>query len=430
MGQIEQLGNSPLVQARMLEGIGRIYQNAGRFAEAKQSYERSLVLRRANGAGESAEAATTLLQMANTLRVTGSYPAPDTAAWEALRIYEKVNGPADPSAADAWQMLSNLAVYRSDLRATEAYARRSADIMVAAYGADDPRAAYSLEMLGGAVHRLGRYEEGERYMRRAFALYEREKGPNDPELIVPLFRLAEAVASGRQDYAEAARLMERGVAISRAALGEAHPRTAYALDLLGGVESRRGNFAKAEQLSRRAIEIFEKTIGQRDVSVADAYADLAKVYSRVGRWTEAEAAQRTAMTLFANVLGSAHPMYAGAKAGLCEIHLHAGRVSEAEAECRESLAMRERAQGSRNLGLLNPLMLLGDMRVARGELAAADSFYSAALSIAQERVGEPSRPYDYLYPRIAVLRDLQHRPAEAAELRRKVGGKPVRSLDF
>ncbi|HEX5076973.1 MAG TPA: serine/threonine-protein kinase [Gemmatimonadaceae bacterium] len=430
MGQIEQLGNSPLVQARMLEGIGRIYQNAGRFAEAKQSYERSLVLRRANGAGESAEAATTLLQMANTLRVTGSYPAADSAAWQALRIYEKVNGPADPSAADAWQMLSKLAVYRSDLRATEAYARRSADIMVAAYGADDPRAAYSLEMLGGAVHRLGRYEEGERYMRRAFALYEREKGPNDPELIVPLFRLAEAVASGRQDYAEAARLMERGVAISRAALGEAHPRTAYALDLLGGVESRRGNFAKAEQLSRRAIEIFEKTIGQRDVSVADAYADLAKVYSRVGRWTEAEAAQRTAMTLFANVLGSAHPMYAGAKAGLCEIHLHAGRVSEAEAECRESLAMRERAQGSRNLGLLNPLMLLGDMRVARGELAAADSFYSAALSIAQERVGEPSRPYDYLYPRIAVLRDLQHRPAEAAELRRKVGGKPVRSLDF
>ena len=430
MGQIEQLDNRPLVQARMLEGIGRIYQNAGRFAEAKQAYERSLLLRRANGAGESAETATTLLHMANTLRVAGNYAAADSAAWEALRIYETVNGPADPSAAEAWQMLSMLAVYRSDIRATAVYARRSADIMIAAYGADDPRIAHSLEILGGALNRLGRYEEGERYMRRALVLYEREKGPNDPELILPLYRLAEAMVDSREDYAGAAPLMERGAAIARASLGDAHPRTGYALEFLGALESRRGNFAKGERLSRQAVEIFEKALGRRDVSVADAYADLAKVYSRVGRWTEAEAAQRTAMAVFDNALGRAHAMYAGAMAGLCEIHLHAGRLAEADTECRESLAIRERALGPRNLGLLSPLLLLGDMRVGRGELAAADSLYSAASSIIQDHVGEQPRPHEALYSRLAVLRDLQHRPAEAAELRRKAGGKPVRSLDF
>jgi serine/threonine-protein kinase len=188
MGQIEQLANRPLVQARMLEGMARVYQNAGRFADAKLAYERSLELRRANGAAESAEAATTLLHMANSLRTLGSYDAADSAAWRALRIFQKVNGPADPSVADAWQMLSMLAVYHSDLRASEVYARRAADIRVAAYGLDDPRIAYSLEMLGGTLYRLGRYQEGERYSRQALALYEREKGPNDPGLIVPLFR--------------------------------------------------------------------------------------------------------------------------------------------------------------------------------------------------------------------------------------------------
>ena len=35
MGQIEQLGNRPVVQARMLEGMGRIYQNSGRLSDAK-----------------------------------------------------------------------------------------------------------------------------------------------------------------------------------------------------------------------------------------------------------------------------------------------------------------------------------------------------------------------------------------------------------
>ena len=428
--QVEQLSSRPLVQARMLEGMGRIYQNAGRHAEAKGAFERSLALRRANGTGESSDAATTLVHLANTLRTIGSYAAADSAAWRALRIYEKVNGPADPSVADALEMLSMLAVYHSDLRASEAYIRRSVEIRVAAYGADDPRTAYALEMLGGALRRLGRFEEGERYMRQALALYERDKGPNYLGLIVPLYRLAEAVAAEHEDYAEAARLMERGLAIARATLGDGHPRTAYSLELLGGLESRRGNFAKAERLSRTAVEIFDRTLGRRDVSTADGYADLAKVYSRAGRWADAEAIARIAISAYDSSLGRAHPAYAGAIGGLCEIHLHAGRLAEAEKECREMLAIRERALGSRTLGLISGLILLGDIRVQRAELSAADSLYSNAESIIHEHIGDRHRSYQYLYPRIAALRDLQHRPTEAAELRRKAGGKPIRPLDF
>jgi len=430
MSQAEQLKNRPLVQARMLEGMGRIYQNAGRLTEARQAYERSLALRRANGAGESADAATTLLHLANTLRVIGRYDAADTAAWQALRLFEKVNGPADPSSADAWQMLSMLAVYHSDLRASESYARRAVDIRVAAYGPDDPKIAFALDMLGGALRRLARYDEGERYMRQAMSLYERDKGPNDISLIVPLYRLADAVVIDRQDYAEATRLMERGLAIAKATVGDGHPRTAYALEFLGTLESRRGNFAKAERLSRLAVDIFDRTLGRHDVAVADAYADFSKVYSRAGRWSDAEAIQRTAISVYEASLGRAHPAYAGAIGGLCEIHLHDGRLAEAETECNEMLAIRRRVFGASNLGLVNPLMLLGDIDVQRGKLAEADSLYSAALSIIQRHIGDPPRAYENLYPRIAVLRELQHRPDEAAELRRKAGGKPIRSLDF
>ena len=134
-------------------------------------------------------------------------------------------------------------------------------------------------------------------------------------------------------------------------------------------------------------------------------------------WTDAETAQRTALSVYENALGREHTAYGGSLAGLCEIHLHAGRLAEAEAECREAHAIRERALGTRSLGLNSTLLLLGDMRARRGELAAADSLYSMVLSIIQERVGDESRMYDYVYPRIAALRDLQHRPAEAAELR-------------
>jgi serine/threonine-protein kinase len=430
MVQVEQLGDRPLVQARMLDGMGRIYQNAGRLSESRQAYERSLALRRGKGAAESAEIVPTLLHLASVLRVLGVYAAADSTTWTALRISEKVNGPGDPATADAWQMLSMLAVYRSDLRDAEVYARRSMDLRVAAYGPDDPRIAFSVEMLGGALRRLGRNEEGVRYMRQALALYERDKGSNDVNLIVPLYRLADALANDQEDFSEAARLMERGVAIARANLGDAHPRTAFTLEMLGSLESRRGNFAKAEPLSRRAVEIFDKTLGTRDNSTADAHADLAKVYSRMGRWPDAEAAQRVAIAVYDSSLGRAHLAYLGAIAGLCEIHLHAGQLAAAESECRDAMAVRERVQGKRSLGLVNVLTLLGDMNAQRGNLAAADSLYATAESILQEHVGLSARAFESLYPRVAALRDLQHRPADAAELRRKSGGKPVRPLDF
>ena len=164
--------------------------------------------------------------------------------------------------------------------------------------------------------------------------------------------------------------------------------------------------------------------------MADAYADFAKVYSRVGRWNDAESVQRVAMAVYDSALGRAHPVYAGALAGLCEIHFHAGRLTEATAECRESMAIRERAQGARSFGMINVLMLLGDMQVKQRRLAAADSFYTIARSIIQEHVGELPRANFALYPRLAALRDLQHRSAEAAELRKQVGGRPIRPLDF
>jgi serine/threonine-protein kinase len=430
MGQADQLKNRPLMQARMLDGMGRVFNNAGRLAEATRAYEQSLALRRSNGAEESAESAVTMLHMANTLRLLGRYQDADSAAWRALRISQNVNGPDDPATADAWQMLSMLAVYDSDVHASEEYARRSLDIRIAAFGADDPRIAFSLEMLGGALQRLHRYAEGEASMRRALVLYEREKGPNDPSLIVPLFRLSEAVANGREDYAEAIALMERGLVIAKGAFGEAHPRTAYTIAQLAELESRRGNFVKADQLSRQAVSIFERALGRGDVTVADAYVDRSRVLARAGLWNEAETALRIAEDVDSKVLGRAHPAYANVLAGLCDTHYQLGRLDLAEAECLNAMAIRRRIQGLKSLAYVNPLMSLGDIRVKRGDLAGADSLYSIAQSILQERFGTQSRLYDYLYPRMAVLRGLQHRPTEAAALWSKTRAKSVRPLAY
>ena len=68
-------------------------------------------------------------------------------------------------------------------------------------------------------------------------------------------------------------------------------------------------------------------------------------------------------------------------------------------------------------------------RFAEQAMEHMPSLYSAALSIAEERLGPRSRVDSYLYPRLAALRELQHRPAEAAEFRNKAGAK-VRSLAY
>ncbi|HET6276717.1 MAG TPA: tetratricopeptide repeat protein [Candidatus Cybelea sp.] len=136
--------------------------------------------------------------------------------------------------------------------------------------------------------------------------------PSDTELL-PAASVASrsgAYLRERGDYASAASLAMRGLAIREQALGLNHPDVAQSLKDLTNVYWRQGRYAEAESFSRRALAIYEQAVGPDHPDVADCLHNLAVLYWNTGRYAEAEPLTTRALAIREQALGPSHPKVA------------------------------------------------------------------------------------------------------------------------
>ena len=87
----------------------------------------------------------------------------------------------------------------------------------------------------------------------------------------------------RGRYADA-ELPFREALTSRTALGEGHPRTAFACRNLGAALADQARYADAEPLFRRSSRPFAEALGENHPATADIYGHLALCLDAQGRW--------------------------------------------------------------------------------------------------------------------------------------------------
>ena len=417
--QVERLQHQPMAQARMLDALGRVYRSLGRLDEARANLERSLAIRRARGA-PGAEAAATMIPLADVLRRQGRYDAAETLTREALALRRREVGEEHPDVAEALAQLAGLAIYRGNLLQAESLAIASARIRRAVLAADDPRLAWGLEMLAGVLRRRGRAEAAESTLREAVTVAERAYGSSDPSVATLRLHLADVWARDFNRLADAEVLARRATASLEAALGPDHPLAA-----VGGIDvalllSRRGRHAEAERLAARSVAIRERALGAHHLGVVDSRAALAGIYLRAGRFDAAERTQREVLDAHARLLGREHSAYAGSLAGLGDIALARGRLDEADSLYREAIRIRRRALGRETGAVVLIVAALGDVHARRGDFAAADSLYRHALAVLAAQSGPGHFDVRRGYERLAELYEAHGRPHEAAAFRRMI----------
>ena len=414
--QVERQERQPLVQARMLEAMGRVHRALGDLPRARVALERSLALRRTRG-GDAAETAATILQLADVLRRQGDYAAAEALALEGLALRRRHRGRDDLEVADPLAQLSGLAVYRGDLAAAESLAREALAIRRSALPAGDVRLVSGLDLLAGTLRRRGAIDEAERLLAEAIGITERTLGPWDPAIAPLLLRRADLHADDRGNLADAAPLYERAVAILTRSLGEAHPQTATALGDLGVLRSRQGRHAEAERLVRRALEIRTRTVGPRHPTMVDARSQLTAVLLREGRLDEAEHEQREVLRLVAELLGREHSAYAGSLGDLGDVMLARGRLDEAESMYRQAIDIRRPALGGETNSVALIVIALGEVHARRGDFAGADSLYRQALRVLRWQMTDEHREVRHVYGRLAALYEANGLRAEAVAFR-------------
>jgi serine/threonine-protein kinase len=183
-------------------------------------------------------------------------------------------------------------------------------------------------------------------------------------------------------------LLERALALRRAALGEEHVDVAESMYQLGVLARRRGDNDRARELLSRAVEIQRRVLGEDHPAVAETRYRLSQLSDVID---DLVAAHRGALATSKRVYGPEHPIVAEDMMRVATVLRGKGLLDDAEVLLRESLAMRRRVAGHDQRSIARHLQQLAIVLKHKGSLAEAEQLHRTQLATMESLVG-PAHP--------------------------------------
>ncbi|MEO8195112.1 MAG: serine/threonine-protein kinase [Thermoanaerobaculia bacterium] len=338
------LTEQPLARARLLDTIGRVYQQLELNEEGEKLLRDALAIREANLGPDHPEVGASLDHLGDLLWIRGSYAEAEAVLRRALSIREK---------------------------AIESQPLAVSDV---------------LDNLGSVLEIQGRYAEAEPVIERGLAIRERALGPDALPVAASLDDLAVSHLD-RGDGATAEQLLRRVLAIREANLGPDHLQIATTANGLGIALFQLKRYEESLSVHGRALAIREKVLGPGSSSVGQSLINLSSVYVELGRFAEAEAAVLRATAIWEKNLRPDHPRVGTAHLTLADLYLRRGEPARAEPILRETVGFFERTLGPDHLRLAHALKSLADCLGALGRRTESLPYCSRAVAIREKALG-------------------------------------------
>ena len=381
-----ELAQQPLVQARMLATVGRVYDSLGDFPRAAELLEQALAIRRARLGPDDPEVATSLHDLALVLDHQGQPDQAEVLARQALAIRERALGPDHPAVAEALSELGALARRRGDLGDARSLHERALAIREQVVGPNDLEVARSLNNLAILLCQSGDCAAARPMFERALAIRERSFGPHHPWVAESLDNLASQLFAGGE-YTAALPLYERALAIRERSLGPDHPRLAIGLGNLGILLCELGQHDRARTLLERALAIKEKLHGPDHAEVVTTLGDLANMESDAGNPRTARALAERALAIAERSLSPDHPDTATALLTAASVLYAAGDVDQARPLAERALDVAERVLGPDHHATATARWTLVCIDFALGDRERAQALAGPALESLARALG-------------------------------------------
>jgi len=416
VARAERLGGEPLVQARMLEALGRVHADLNDLPLASRLLARALELRRLHEGSANVQTADLEARLASVLWSKGDFRAADSLALDALRIRRTVLGNAHPDVASSLRQVARFQILFGDLAATEAYRREA--IAVDRRSGADSALAQDLSELSGTLVVRGDVAGAEQARREALAAVRRAFPRPHAEGAVMTFTLADLLDERTATRAEAESLARAAVNESRAVFGEEHVETAELMAAFGAMLVRHGQRAEGERLMRQALATQRRALGPSHLGTASSMLGLGMVLTRDGYSPEAERLTRDAVATFGTLYGTRHPMYAGALGYLADVLVTRGALDSAETLYREAIDIRRGVPGTWDAIIAGANARIAGVLTQERRFAEADSLYRDALAVQRRLIAPTHMNVRLMYAGMATLYDAWGKRDSAALFRR------------
>jgi eukaryotic-like serine/threonine-protein kinase len=384
MERAEALGSQPLLQARLLNAVGRAYVSVGQMDAAAAAAARAIAI--TNSATPAAHA-----DLARDRRLLGLIAIergrPDEAIdhfRQAVALHQQLPSAIPELAIDTTHLAYALA-QAGRLDEAEPAARDALMRTASAHPAGSEAVSDSLSTLAFVRRRQGHPLDAVELYRKALAIDEQRLGKTHTVVARARQNLA-VILTDLGQFDDAERQLTQAIAAYRAVFGERHPRIATTLNNLGNLESRRNRFDRAADYTEAAFEMRRAILGGDHASTLLAQANLGSLLGSAGHLRRGEAMLRDVLSRLPDSSKTAGPSKSGTMANLAHILRQQGRLAEAERVGRQALGLA-RAQRVDALEEAAVLGTLGSVLVARGRYAEAVSVLEPAVAIRRERLG-------------------------------------------
>jgi len=383
----EKLKDQPVIQARLMDTMGTIYENLGLYESAAQLLEMALRTRKQTLGEEHPELALSMSNLGSVMYKKGDNEGAERLSREALAMRRKLLGNEHPDVAVSMNNLATILIDKGDYEEAEQLYREALAIRRKEFGDEHEELALSMSNLGSVLYKKGDYEEAEQFYRGALAIRRKVLGEPHPELALSLSNLGSLVYK-KGDYEAAEQLNREALTMWRKCLGDEHPQVAVSLNNLAIVLLNKGDYESAESLYREALAMWRRFLGDEHPNVAVTLNNLATVIKYKGDYDGAEPLFREALAMRRKLLGNEHPQVAISLNSLAMLMHDKGEYESAESLYREALAMWQKLLGDEHPDMAHSLVKLGILLTQKGDPQEAEPLLRKGLEILQKSLPE------------------------------------------
>ena len=297
----KELSGQPLIQARLMDTMGQVYQSLGLFNQALPLLKSALETRRSTLGNRNLEVASSLQNVGYLLVAKADYPAAEPLLQESLAIRQELLGRNHPDVAASLAALGELSYDKGDLAKAEEFYRESLAIRRQTLGGAHREVADGLNDLAITLKAKGDYAEAESMYRESLAIRRRVFGEEHPAIAQSLNNLGmylyQMFLNKKNDGSEAEQLLRQALAMNRKLLGNDHPEVSTNLNNLALLLRDKGDYDQAIALFREVMELDRKNLGEEHPYVATRMINLAAALGRKGDAQSAEDLFRQAIEI-------------------------------------------------------------------------------------------------------------------------------------
>jgi serine/threonine protein kinase/Tfp pilus assembly protein PilF len=318
-------GAASQTSGRALWAFGRLRQQQGQFAEAKDLYKRSLDILETTQA-PATDIAALLDDLAQVYSREQQWALAKQTYERALDVDRRILGDDHPRVATHLHNLAVVAQNMGDLRQAEALYRDAIARQERAYGSEHPETAGARGNYGLLLRREGRLQEAEPLLRSALSVTLKLYGPENYNVAYARVSLAMLLEDeGNLKGAESE--YRQALATYDKSLPPNHQWRASALSLLAGLLVNRGKADEALTLSAQSLKIWTATSPASNPATAQAHANHAYALGSLGRKREAADELAPAVQVLLNARGPDDPAVRRAQNWLKNAHAEAPPIA-------------------------------------------------------------------------------------------------------